>query len=58
MVAPNHLEAYKWAAIASAQGHAPARFLVKEYELFMMPKEIADGKSAAKTYLSEQKKKD
>jgi hypothetical protein len=50
-VAANDVEAYKWALVASSNGQPNAKYLVREMELFMAPKEMADGKAAAKSFL-------
>jgi TPR repeat protein len=48
----NHVEAYKWAVIASANGQPNAKYLVREMELFLAPEEVADGKAAAVSFMS------
>jgi hypothetical protein len=41
----NHVEAYKWAAMAASQGRKSAKDLVHEFELFMTPEELTQGKA-------------
>jgi TPR repeat protein len=43
----NHVEAYKWAAIAASQGRKSGKDLVREFELFMTLDEVAQGKAAS-----------
>ncbi len=49
--ATNRVEAYKWAAVAAAQGRTSAKYLVREFELFMTPEEVSQGRAAARALL-------
>jgi len=49
-------ESYKWATVAASRGHAAAKHLVQELELFASPKQLADGKKAAQTLIESLKK--
>ena len=46
----NNVEAYKWATIAASNGQPAAKYLVREMDLFLTPKEVADGKAAARSF--------
>ena len=51
----NKVQAYKWAFIAASQAHQPAKFMVKEFDLFVAPQQRAEGKSLAEAYLAARK---
>ncbi len=52
----DHVEAYKWAAVAAAKGDRDAIALQRELDLFLAPAEIASGKTAAAAFLKETAK--
>jgi hypothetical protein len=54
--ATNRVEAYKWAAVAASQGRNSAKHLVQEFELFMTPDEVSQGKAAAELLLDHRKR--
>jgi tetratricopeptide (TPR) repeat protein len=49
--ATNHVEAYKWAALATYQGHKDYKYLVRELELFMTPADLSTAKASVQAYL-------
>jgi TPR repeat protein len=54
-VVTNYVEAYKWTTIAAANGQQAAKYLVREMDVFLTPKQVADGKAAARSFDSGQK---
>lgn len=52
------VEAYKWAFIATAWGHNPAKYLLHEFDLFMEEKDKAEGKQLAESFLKTHQKPD
>jgi TPR repeat protein len=46
----NRVEAYKWAALAEAQGNREGRYLVQELRLFLTPEEISKGQEAVREF--------
>jgi TPR repeat protein len=51
----DHAEAYKWATVASSQNQKAAKYLAQELEIFSSSKELAEGRTAAKAFLQNQK---
>jgi TPR repeat protein len=51
----DHAEAYKWATVASSQNQKAAKYLVQELEIFSSPKELTEGREAAKAFIQNQK---
>lgn len=47
----DRIEAYKWAVVAAATKDSVGKLLVEEFELFMTPDEISQGKARAQAYL-------
>ena len=46
----NYVEAYKWAAIAASQDASPAKYLVRELEVFLTSREMAEAKRAVEAF--------
>ena len=52
----NRVEAYKWAMIARARNYKPIEPFIAEFDLFLKPEEIKEGKARAEAFLAKEKK--
>lgn len=49
-------EAYKWALVAHSKGYKPVQPFMAEFELFLKPEEMKEGKARAEAYLANERK--